>query len=295
MKLSVDQAHSSMRSNRNSLVIAVENLRHIALCYGDGIAARVLYTACRRIESILPDSFGALTIEPSGLRIQGWGWDGEVEQTRVLPALLFLCEPPIDIGQTRISVAVSVNKTQCFPALDHKYGVTACFEQYRSDMEIAVVLYDALSSNRVNLVEYPLNAVESNARCPYHRIQLKNIRCGTRVIATENIPSVLERLRLTRAYDRYLVHATIDRLKTRPDTKLGCEVSALSAVDDIWWTSVRDELTRNPSIAGRLVIEIREASDPESRLQMTGFILAMQKLGCGVSFSGYGSGTACQR
>lgn len=292
MRLDFGQVRAPIELSRISIGLSVENLPHIAACYGDGVAARVLHTVCRRTESVLPDALGSLTIEPCGLRIQGWGWDPGIDPAKILPALLVVCERPIEVGHTRLSVTVGADFAEGFDSDDGGNELPTCFaiNSYRADMEIAVAVYDAIDNRSLELVEYPLDNTRKDSGYPSYKSRTLAVEHENRAIGSGIFLSVLDRLRLTRAYDRYVVQSTIDRLKVRPDIKLGCDVSALSAVDDIWWTSIREELSRSPSIAARLVIEIREPTVSEKRQRMIGFVLAMQRLGCGVSFSGFGTG-----
>ncbi|UXS05401.1 EAL domain-containing protein [Agrobacterium tumefaciens] len=161
--------------------------------------------------------------------------------------------------------------------------------EYRKDMAIAVAVYDALAKQELELVEYPLETSGNGTEYPYYKSHARAVKNGNRVIGAGVFLRVLERLRLTRAFDRYVVQSAIKRLRERTEIKLGCEVSVLSAVDDVWWASLKDTLRRNPSIAARLVIEIREPSVLAKRSQMIGFIMAIQRAGCGVSFSGFGT------
>ncbi len=61
-------------------------------------------------------------------------------------------------------------------------------------------------------------------------------------------------------------------LFANPTARVGCNISALSAVDDAWWTPVLDRLAATPELASRLVIEITETAPRGDIDPILGFV-----------------------
>ncbi|BDC39165.1 hypothetical protein PTKU15_24620 [Paraburkholderia terrae] len=98
----------------------------------------------------------------------------------------------------------------------------------------------------------------------------------------------LERLGVVRCLDRWGVGAMIDRLRSNPDARLGCNVSARSAVVDGWWALMFATLACEPDVASRLTVEITETF-PLAHLDATReFVAALKLLGCRVALDDVG-------
>lgn len=293
MIVDIAQRRTPPQSNRNCLGLVIDNLPEIAGVYGEYVAGRVLHAVCRRAESALPDTLGSLTIEPWGLLIRAWGWDAGIDLAKAARVLTLACKQPIDIGEIKISVALSIDEFDDLPDLAAR-GKTAPLrttsDQYRADMKVAAAVYQAIDNRRFELFEQPVANVRKDTEELYSECLARAFDRDGRVIGPGVFLPALERLRLTRAFDRHVVNATIDQLRMRPESRLGCNVSALSAVDDIWWTSIYEQLRREPAIASRLVIEITETALPENWSETKEFIVAMQRLGCRIALDDFGTG-----
>ncbi|WP_112069828.1 EAL domain-containing protein [Herbaspirillum rubrisubalbicans] len=160
---------------------------------------------------------------------------------------------------------------------------------FESDVAIADSVYEALRSNRVEVVFEPVCHVRDRAEILYFEC-LVRIRgdAGELIFPAEFIPA-LERLRLMRCLDRHVLRHAIALLNRQPELMLGVNISAQSAVDDLWWVSTFVDLLAMPELARRLVVEITETAQMES---MAGkrFCQYLQRLGCLVAIDDFGAG-----
>src|SRR6201991_39847 len=109
-------------------------------------------------------------------------------------------------------------------------------------------------------------------------------------ISAANFVPSLERLGLTRQFDRFMMHECIALLQSDPDRRLGCNISALSARNDVWWSSTLAELARRPDVASRLVIEFTETAECGDTGQAISLLQTFQQLGCLVAIDDFGVG-----
>lgn len=112
---------------------------------------------------------------------------------------------------------------------------------------------------------------------------------GGRVMSPQEFVPFLEQSHLVRILDRYAVKRVIGMLKLDPMITLGVNISAKSAVEDLWWASTMLELTARPDIAKRLVLEITEVS-PSVRGSAQAFARHIQGLGCRIAIDDFGAG-----
>ncbi|MFK0167107.1 EAL domain-containing protein [Rhizobium sp. NPDC090279] len=292
MKQDIAQTETSTRSGLNCLGLVIDYLPQMAEVYGDYVADRVLHAVCRRAESFLPDTFASVTIEPWGVLIQAWGWDADINLAKALPALMLACERQIIIGEITISLTLSIAEFNNLPepATGKGAALRIWSDQYHADMKIADAVYDAIDNGRLELFEQPVANVRDHAEKLYCECLARVSDQDGRLITPGLFLPALERLNITSAIDRYVVNATIEKLRMRKSGRLGCNVSVLSAVDDVWWASIYEDLRREPTIASRLVIEITESAPPENWSRTKGFITAMQRLGCRIALDDFGAG-----
>nr|WP_225920087.1 EAL domain-containing protein [Pseudomonas vanderleydeniana] len=100
---------------------------------------------------------------------------------------------------------------------------------------------------------------------------------------------VLEGRNCIRALDHCVVSSVIDMLRNFPGKRLGCNISAQSAVLDEQWSHIISQLRAEPGLAARLVIEITESASSNHRAA-TEFVIRMRSLGCLVAVDDFGSG-----
>jgi len=93
-----------------------------------------------------------------------------------------------------------------------------------------------------------------------------------------------------RELDHSVVLCVIEGLRGNERLRLGCNISAQSAIiDDFWWP-ILQVLRDWPSVAARLVIEITESATPPSIEAASEFVLCLRELGCRVAIDDFGAG-----
>lgn len=106
------------------------------------------------------------------------------------------------------------------------------------------------------------------------------------------MPSI-ERAHLVNEFDRIVVHAVIGKLASNSEIRLGCNISARSAVETGWWIAVFNMLEERPDIAERLIIEITEL-EPVRPTQARHFARRLRALGCRIAVDDFGVGYGVQ-
>ena len=102
--------------------------------------------------------------------------------------------------------------------------------------------------------------------------------------------AILEKHQLMRELDRSVVNSVIERLLQNEHLRLGCNISAQSAIVDHFWQPIFAQLHDAPSVAARLIIEITESATPPSTSAAIEFVLCLRELGCRVAIDDFGAG-----
>lgn len=162
------------------------------------------------------------------------------------------------------------------------------FSHSLEDMDVVASVYHAIGDGRVELVYQPICNTNEIDKVLYNecllRIHLEN---GDVLYPGQFIPS-LEKLGLMRFLDNYVMRRVIESLKRHPQMTLGVNISAQSAINDIWWASVFADLVNSPDVASRLVIEITETAriyPGAGRL----FCNRLRQLGCRIAIDDFGA------
>jgi len=218
-----------------------------------------------------------------------------------------LSENPVTYDGQRFHLFVSLAPTGDSKDCAHKvlptvYGNPAFPDdawcrQYRADMALAVNLFEAMTQHRLLLAWQPICNADDPATILYHECLLRSedadaLRVGE---ATGPVVEALERLGLARALDRHVVANAIEELRVEPFRKLGVNVSALSLVDDHWWTDNLASLARLPRVARRLFIEVTETAQFVSVAQAADLLGRFRSLGCRIVLDDFGVGHAAIR
>ncbi|AYR23376.1 EAL domain-containing protein [Herbaspirillum rubrisubalbicans] len=160
-----------------------------------------------------------------------------------------------------------------------------------SDVRIAESVYAALKEDRVMLDFEPVCCVFESSSSLYFESLVRLLSAtGERLLPGEFIPA-LERLGLMRCLDRYVVRSVFKTLEQHPDIRLGVNISAQSAINDVWWRSTFADLMSRPDIARRLVVEITETAKLKAGTGRR-FSQYLQRLGCQVAIDDFGAGFA---
>jgi len=293
-----DTGTHSREDDGFALVLCIRNFAHIKFTYGCDVAEAVVeqvhLKASEHIDygwrAVIPQQGdGRILVRRDFSReIRSFSQNLEHEALLVL-----LGSTPYVVDGTPILVALSLSSendrgsTNVPPSNTH----LPLPEISRQAMAEAVEAFRALEENRLVVVWQPIRAIE-DGDVLYHE-GLARVRMAPDkpdfAAHSSFIPSI-ERLGLSRMLDRSMVLEAIRLLQQSARGRLGCNISAQSAVCDAYWSMTFDLLAVDPSIASRLVIEITESSeaaDPEGAREFT---QRLRALGCQVAVDDFGFG-----
>jgi EAL domain-containing protein (putative c-di-GMP-specific phosphodiesterase class I) len=157
-------------------------------------------------------------------------------------------------------------------------------------MTVAADLFEAKAQNRLQLAWQPVRHAVETGDILYYECLLRIIDANGDLQTPDRFLPSLERLGLMRALDRHVVLSVIDELRADSTIRLGANVSAQSAVDDVWWNGIFETLRTNRKLASRLVVEITETAAFPSIPQAVHFIASLRALGCVVALDDFGMG-----
>ena len=175
---------------------------------------------------------------------------------------------------------------------------------YRSAMDLAVRLYDMLDAGILTLSWQKIAASHNPELILYAEGLLRSLTDESVITdpsgASRNPsafrpgPSALaaEQAGVVRRLDSWVVSRVIERLRENPHLHLGCNISAHSVIMDAWWSEIVDQLTLEPSIARRLVLEITESASFPSLPMAVDFCHQMKALECRIAIDDFGTGRA---
>jgi len=163
--------------------------------------------------------------------------------------------------------------------------------QYASDMAIAADLLAALEGGALRFDYEPVWYACVGEPVLYYEALLRRMVGESSEAAGTFVPA-LERTGLVRRIDQWVMAAVIEALDANPAVRLGCNVSSLSAVVDLWWISILTRLAEKPDVASRLTIEITGTA-PLDLAAASYFAVTFQSLGCQIALdaarAGYSS------
>lgn len=275
----------------SSFSVAIENLPQIAVAYSDAVAARVLGEVWKRLAAIFGTEMWSVCQRSWGVSLDFCGNDvsNSLRADAVEFALVTASRRPVTIGSHLILPCLGVS-FDAIVRLETSVALNA--SQYRLDMCAAALAYGALCAGNIHFAEQPVTRCGWQAETLYNECLARLIGDEGSVILTGTYLGALERLGIVRGFDREVVCEVLRQLHIRPDAVLGCNISGMSVVRDIWWTSILDELTRFPDVAERLVIEITETAPLPDVADALVFIAALRRTGVRVALDDFGVGNS---
>lgn len=164
---------------------------------------------------------------------------------------------------------------------------------YRADMAIAIRVSSALAAGHHGLWWQPV--VDGHAAAAtFYREACLRIASGQdgapgKLAADGFMPS-LERLGLTRTFDRQMVRSVVNGLRLQPGAVMSVRISAQSATLDHWWASLLRVLSADADLARRLIVEIGATSALADLASASEFCAQLRARGCRIAISGFGVG-----
>lgn len=276
------------------VVVALTNLHSVAGIYGTRVANTALSILGRRVKSLLGNGINVTCDAPGASLIVSGVYESALAESAgdLWAAIADAVGQPIDVDGALIVLAATPVKSDVeAPPTPGAFSAGEA-ELFRADMARAAVAFGALMSGEAAFAE---QAIVSPAEIGLELYRERLIRVRdeeARLIPAHDLLASIERLRLTRAFDYLVVQATLAELRARPKAVLGCNISALSALDDDWWHQFVAEMADRPDIARRLVVEVTETAQLPDAESACRFIAALQACGCRVAIDDFGTGAS---
>jgi len=163
---------------------------------------------------------------------------------------------------------------------------------YRADMDVAVRVSEALRADELSFSWQSVVHPGSVATTLYRsgRARIAPSRGDAASLAPEVFMPCLQRLGLTRAFDRTAMRRAVAALRLQPSAHIGVSISAQSIQIDHWWASLLAVLEREPALASRLVIEIAGSASLPDLEAAHDFCVQLQMRGCRIAVRDFGGG-----
>jgi EAL domain-containing protein (putative c-di-GMP-specific phosphodiesterase class I) len=169
---------------------------------------------------------------------------------------------------------------------------------YRSDMAQAVWLWRDIHAGRLCPAWQPIVSAEEEGGFLYQELQLRGVPLvgsGEELDRlVERARPALERLGLTHWFDMLLLKLVIDALRATPDVRLGCAISAQTALAQGWWGGMFAALADAHTVGARLVVGIGGKRAGLDGASLFGICRALKGYGAAVALHDVGLGRAPQ-
>lgn len=296
--LSLEQSFAAGRAisvpgNQQRVWLRLENYAELSLVYGpdcaDSVMAKLADVAhgldwalsCR----VSRDRTDLLRVElPSGS-------NAPLDPLSAVESLLVqLSSTPLCVADARIMPALAAwDARPAMPGQDRAVRLPLGHQGFRRDMGLAVAVYDAIRRGHLALTWQPVADCASGGIVYYEALSRLCPEDGGATSSPDEFILALERLGLTRCFDRWVAKTVLSALVADPTTRLGCNISMLSAMDDAWWRSVLVALEAQPTIADRLVVEFTETAECDLSAAST-LIARLRRAGCRIAIDDFGTG-----
>lgn len=158
------------------------------------------------------------------------------------------------------------------------------------DRQTLKMVADALRHKEVLLAFQPVVSSANPKRVAFHEGLIRVLDSTGRVIPARDFIAAVEETETGRILDCVALEMGLNTLSRVPGLRLSINMSARSIGYPRWMKSLRKGLRRDPTVAGRLILEITERSAmtvPElvvtfmSELQRKGICFALDEFGAG--------------
>lgn len=313
----------SMSQPCRCIFVFIGNAPHLAEAFSEALAAAVGHDVSKRLVALAAMSTGTQVIEirndcfllwsPDAETGPGYGGSPSVSENiehllselsaepvrfEGMAALPELHAGWIEVSDPRTMDAAEIDlilwAAQQSPSLE-EVRAEDWRTGYRADMAIAVRVWEAARAGRLQTRWQPVVDVYAGAATLYResRVHVGPTPDHQVFLAPGTFMPCLQRLRLTRAFDRCAAHQVLDALRQRPDANMGLNLSAHSARLDHWWALFLEDLAREPLLARRLVVEIdcarAQLQDAEA---VRDFCRCLAAYGCRIAMDAFGAGAS---
>jgi diguanylate cyclase (GGDEF)-like protein len=164
----------------------------------------------------------------------------------------------------------------------------------RGNAALSSELVAALNEKRLKLAFQPV--VDTISRKPvFHEALLRLERPNGVIVPAIDFVALSERLGLIRLLDHHVLQQSIEVLMAAPEAKISLNVSAETVGENEWLSHLAAAIARNPSIAGRLIVEITETAVIRNLDEASRFVATIHDLGCRIAIDDFGAGYTSSR
>lgn len=296
------------------LVVGVDQLATINTAYGYEAGDSVLVAIGERLDRCLrsSDVIGRIGADRFGVVLSRCS---EEQMARAAERILAAVrEEPVDVGEARIHVTVSIGGIM-FPGHSATaYDVMAkaetalkqakkegrdCFSSFqvsrqqellhRRSQDIGEQVQQAMRKGRLFFAYQPVVTSTDHRTAFYECLLRMRDDAGELVPAGAFVP-VVEQLGLMRLVDRHVLDLAIEALQDNGEVQLAINISGLTATDQTWLRALLAQLKGKQDIARRLIIEITETAALHDIEESARFVSALRDVGCRVAVDDFGAG-----
>jgi EAL domain-containing protein (putative c-di-GMP-specific phosphodiesterase class I) len=196
---------------------------------------------------------------------------------------------PDELGASEIDLALWT--AQPFPDFQEDRS-DGWRQRYRSDMEVAVRVSEALQAHRLALTWQPVANTCGAVTTLYLAscVGMLTERGYSTSLGADIFIPCFQRLGLLRMFDRAMAQKVLTALERTPSAHLGLSISIHSAKVGPWWASLMAALRRDPKLARRLVVEISGGTAFCDLESVRYFCEQLRGAGCRIAFKDFGVG-----
>lgn len=159
----------------------------------------------------------------------------------------------------------------------------------RNNIEVGERVVNALEDDRIVFAYQPVVDGRSLDVVHYETL-LRMVDAEGRIAPAGLFVPVAEKLGLIRQLDRRALEIAVQDLRDHPHITLALNISSLTVTDQSWLRALVSATRSDPSVAGRLIVEITETAALEDFDMSARFVSAVRNLGCKVALDDFGSG-----
>lgn len=296
------------------MMVAIDDLAHLNKKYGYHVGDEVIAAIVRRLRGMIRrrDILGRYATNKIGLILApslaehmefvasrlGSGIRGTPIDTSVGPI-----SASVHIGGVAVPLEAKTTMEAlhaCEEALnDAGERIDAPFIAYSSNphthstrstnRESTDIVLSALNERRIRLAYQPIITSATGEVAMYESL-VRMVTPEGEWLGAGHIVPVAERLGFLHLIDHRVVELALETLRERPDIVLTVNVGVATALHPDWMAAFRAQLTLDPSVAKRLIVEITETSLIEDINAARALIEGIKELGARVAIDDFGAG-----
>lgn len=296
------------------MMVAINDLTQLNKTYGYQVGDEVIAAIVRRLRGLIRrrDVLGRYATNKIGILLA----PSQAEHMDYVANRLAcgVRSTPIDTSAGAISTSVHIGgvavpkdaKTAmealhaCEEALNNaKDRPEAPFQAYSSDPDVRAqrssnrestdAVLSALNERRIRLAYQPIINSATGTVAMYESL-VRMVTPGGEWLGAGHIVPVAEKLGFLHLIDHRVLELALETLRHDPDINLTVNVGADTALHPDWMAAFRANLSLDPSVARRLVVEITETSLIEDISAARTLIETIKACGARVAIDDFGAG-----